>query len=261
MSVCCPPESYPYLASDYAFKGTDGTTEQGFPYYTVGDSTSQALIMIPDVWGYHGGRTRALADYYAANGFTVIVASVAYPALEGGVDGEGLPPSFDFTTRGGDFMPWISQVTWDNIQPRIQAIVTLLQNKGISRIAINGFCWGGWVVLKSLIAFPIISTAVIAHPTIHLEEYAYGGNNVTLASSVEAPVLLQPAGGDPDLYREGGAIFEALKANHEATTTTEDYKTMVHGWMPRGDMADPTVEAKIKECLAQTLAFIQKTIA
>jgi dienelactone hydrolase len=86
---CCPPASAPYLAADHSFKGTDATTSEGYNYYTSGSSVEAALIICPDVWGYHGGRTRNIADYYADQNMTVIVPQLLVPCLEGGVDGDG----------------------------------------------------------------------------------------------------------------------------------------------------------------------------
>jgi dienelactone hydrolase len=102
----------------------------------------------------------------------------------------GLPPTFDFNTRGDDFIPYISTVTWDLIHPRITAAMHALEAKGIHKIAIIGFCWGGWVVLKSCVAFPAIKVACIGHPTIHLEEYAYKGDTVALAHAVKVSLCI-----------------------------------------------------------------------
>jgi hypothetical protein len=64
---CCPPDSAPYLKSTYAFKGHDETSTEGFEYYITGSSIETGLIQIPDVWGYHGGRNRNVADYLGNN--------------------------------------------------------------------------------------------------------------------------------------------------------------------------------------------------
>ena len=85
---CCPPNSAPYLASTYAVKGTDHTTPEGHTCYVTG-SGAKGLILVPDIWGYHSGRTRNVADYWAEAGFTVIVPKVLSPTIDGGTDGDG----------------------------------------------------------------------------------------------------------------------------------------------------------------------------
>jgi dienelactone hydrolase len=69
---CCPPESTPYLADTYHAKGHDLTTHEGYHYYTHGDSTTNGLILISDVFGYRSGRMRNIADFYAESGMTVV---------------------------------------------------------------------------------------------------------------------------------------------------------------------------------------------
>ena len=85
---CCPPNSAPYLASTYTVKGSDHTTHEGHTCYMTGTG-SRGLILIPDIWGYHSGRTRNVADYWGDAGFTVIVPKVLSPTLDGGTDGDG----------------------------------------------------------------------------------------------------------------------------------------------------------------------------
>jgi dienelactone hydrolase len=92
--------------------------------------------------------------------------------------------------RGDEFIPWISTVTWDLVHPRITAAMHVLETKGIQKIAIIGFMWGGWVVLKSCVAFPHIKVACVASPAVHLEEYAYHGDTLALARAVTVRVYI-----------------------------------------------------------------------
>merc|ERR1719359_1791053 len=95
--TCCPSRSAPYLAADHI--NTGRTLESnGIRYYKTGDSRA-ALLILPDVWGWNGGRTRAIADEFATRGLSVWVPRILQPPYEGGTDGDGLPPSFNLAQR------------------------------------------------------------------------------------------------------------------------------------------------------------------
>jgi dienelactone hydrolase len=173
----------------------------------------------------------------------------------------GLPPHFDIGARGPDFMAYIPTVTWAICEERLRSVINLLKAKGITKIAMMGFCWGGWALLHASIVFPEISVGVVAHPAIHLEQYAYGGDNEALAKQVTIPIFLLPAGNDPEIYSVGGPVYEALKSNNAKSMTTEEYKDQTHGWVPRGHHhTEANVVDKQKLALEQMLAFITSNI-
>ena len=97
--------------------------------------------MIPDVWGWDSGRSRVIADYFSDKGYLVIVPKLLQPPFEGGTDGDGLSPGFDFATRGAEFGPYMQTISWDGVlKPRLQAILEYLSNsKGINKVAISGY--------------------------------------------------------------------------------------------------------------------------
>ena len=74
MSSCCPPNSAPYLESTYTGVGTVSRTENLEFYEKCSPSeSSSAVIIIPDIFGWSGGRTRNVADLISESGFHVIV--------------------------------------------------------------------------------------------------------------------------------------------------------------------------------------------
>jgi dienelactone hydrolase len=133
----------------------------------------KAMIMIPDIWGWNSGRLRTIADLFSEKTNTLVVIPVLLvPPFEGGTDGDGLPPNFDMNTRGGDFVPWIKTITWEEIvKPRLRGIHSILLKKGGDSIKISlmGFCWGGWVVSKMLCEPELsrnITCGMIPHPSV-----------------------------------------------------------------------------------------------
>lgn len=149
------------------------------------------------------------------------------------------------------------------LKPRIVAMNAHIQSLGVSKAALVGFCWystipylnltlspqlsaflpslspltaccirGGWV-LANILSCELADSFVcgaIPHPSITLEQAYTGGKPADLMSKVRKPLLLMPAQNDPDGYREGGELFEAVIMNNP-TSATIDFPTMTHGWV------------------------------
>jgi dienelactone hydrolase len=88
---CCPPNAHKYLAPDYKFVGRTDTLPDGVEFYRTGDpsKTKKALLIIPDIFGWNGGRTRNVADYFAEIGYYTVIPKLLIPAVDGGTDGDG----------------------------------------------------------------------------------------------------------------------------------------------------------------------------
>ena len=71
MASCCPQTAHTYLASTHVAMGVEMTIIGGVSVYLAGKPTANAdggataVVLIPDVWGWAGGRTRAIADLLA----------------------------------------------------------------------------------------------------------------------------------------------------------------------------------------------------
>ena len=73
-----------------------------------------------------------------------------------------MPPTFDFATRGGEFIPYISQISWGKshksfkyisprmltsfildgvLRPKIVSVIEYLKSSGVKKIGVIGFCW------------------------------------------------------------------------------------------------------------------------
>ena len=102
---CCPAGSLPYLSSSYEPTGTietvsipgGGTLELYCPPAPAGDCSGKAILALPDVWGWNGGRMRAIADSLAKEGYAVAVPKLLTPASNGGTDGDALSPTCEFS--------------------------------------------------------------------------------------------------------------------------------------------------------------------
>ena len=205
----------------------------GVDCYISGSGTASAVIIFSDVWGWDSGRIRSLADELAASGHLVVIPKLLQPALEGGTDGDGLPPDFDLGARGADFGPWVTQIPWSTIEPQVDAILADLNGRGITKIGHLGTCWGAWAGFHTA-ASGKLSCGVNCHPSVQLEGM-FGGSDLALAETVKCPQMMLPAGGDNDNTKPGGemqAIFD--KQPWGSDCVYQEFPEMEHGWVPRG---------------------------
>ena len=181
---CCPPGATAYLA---AVPTTVGSLKEsnGVEFYETGAASSAAIILFPDVWGWNSGRTRALADAFAGGGYRVYVPKLLAPPLEGGTDGDGLPPDFDLGSRMEEFMGWVKTVKWDGIDSKVNALLAYAKAEGATSLGVVGCCWGGWACFETSAMSDDVKVGVIFHPSCHIVA-AHGGEVHALAKKVKA---------------------------------------------------------------------------
>ena len=156
---CCPPTALPYLAAKPANQGSKKAID-GVEFYETGAQSKAAIILFPDVWGWDSGRTRALADAFAEQGYRTYVPKVLQPAHQGGTDGDGLPPDFDLGSRMEEFMGWVKTVKWDGIDSKVNALLAYAKKEGADAIGVVGCCWGGWACFETSAMTGSVSASV-----------------------------------------------------------------------------------------------------
>lgn len=88
---CCPPNSEPFLASTYTERGAVRALPEGFKFYTspTTEPSKKAVIVLPSIFGWSGGRTRNVSDLFGEAGYVSVVPQLLVPPLDGGYDGDG----------------------------------------------------------------------------------------------------------------------------------------------------------------------------
>lgn len=91
MTDCCPPYSEGYLAPTYATIGTIETLVEGYQLYISASepANKHAIVILPSIYGWNGGRTRHVSDYFSEAGYFSVVPQLLVPGLQGGLDGDG----------------------------------------------------------------------------------------------------------------------------------------------------------------------------
>lgn len=261
---CCPSGSYGYLQADHTDEGTVRSID-GISYYQVG-SGANGLLFCPDIWGWNSGRTRAIADDFAKKGVSVWVPKVL-PALEGGTDGDGLPPTFDVTKRGAELGPTFKG-DWnqEKVVPKLLTIVKAMKSAGVKKIGLVGFCYGAWVGMYVAKEVELVGCAA-PHPSVHMEEMM-GRDSAALAAGSKCPWALFPcgdpdAGGDGAMYDAEGDLFKKLEEKFPGKNVTKRFSKMAHGFSTRGAIKEgqfmpcsgPDVQAAVTEILTDICEF------
>ena len=167
----------------------------GTEVYVSGNPGVDALVIIPDIFGWNGGRTRSIADYFSSEGYYVLVPKLLVPCLRDGTDGDGCPSDVDFAK---EFRPYMLTFPFDALEPKVLDCLTHLQAVGAAKVGFVGFCWGGWLMCHAFSSDEVLSSpvqvvgGVIGQPSVGLEEMVFGGSVVGLMKRVRRPLLLLP---------------------------------------------------------------------
>jgi dienelactone hydrolase len=256
----------PYLQSENKGEGTLEKVGDCEYYQTNKVDGKKAILMVPDVWGWNSGRIRALADYISeqGDGFCVVIPKLLDPALNGGTDGDALPPNYKPSGNFPEFKAFMATHPFEGVmKQRLTSLIgRLTDTLGMEKIYTIGVCFGSWVTahLATCEEEAIsgkLQRGVAVHPSIHLEETIWEKDTVALCSKAKVPTLFMPCANDPDRYREEGDVFEALKTNHLDLTKCSDFKDadMMHGFFTRGDNGNEAVQHSVERATNEILAY------
>ncbi len=134
-------------------------------------------------------------------------------------------------------MPWLQRVGgWVKTRNNIELCVTFLKERGIERIGLIGFCWGGaTALLTAQVADQLgISASSGVHAAMGFAELESNGTAVdTLAVTIQCPIQFLQAGNDPDLSPVQKALERTKFASQCECRTFYD---QLHGFCAaRGD--------------------------
>ena len=149
---CCPPGSLPALKVDEPLKGAEvacprsaegGAGAAEVVSYKVGDpATARAgVVLVHDIWGMKGGRTRVIADHLASTGeYVVLVPDLFYNGDN--IDDHG-------GLEGGKLMDWVKNFTPERLMADMETVrVSGFGPDFAGKVGLVGFCWGAMVVFN-----------------------------------------------------------------------------------------------------------------
>ena len=118
---------------------------------------------------------------------------------------------------------------------------------------------GAWALCKASANGFALKCGVGPHPSTKLEHMCFGGSRAEaeLMGAIAMPVLLMPAGDDPDNSKPGGEITGLVEAKGGAS---EVFPEMKHGWVSRGDITDAAVKRDVEAALTRSIAFFKTNL-
>ncbi|KAG6614224.1 putative endo-1,3-1,4-beta glucanase [Phytophthora cinnamomi] len=246
---CCPVNMEPARATAPA-SGAIKTFGKTNLFVTGPAKAKAGVLSLPDIFGIDSGRTQQDAEALGQLGYAVVVVDAA--------DGDYKTPD-----NKDDVLAWLNQYSFDNFAgARIaDAIAYLQQEAGVESISSYGYCWGCYLgAAQSASANPVIKGHVSFHPGWLVENMLHGPGSVEkLAERITVPQLLLSAGNDPDFVREGGSVEKILKAKVDIGELSDvvDFPDVIHGWVNRGDLQDPTTKAAVMKAWHAAVKFTQ----
>lgn len=200
------------------------------------------MILFPDVWGFQS-RILKIADWLSCErSCHVLVCDFFRGETKDDHD---------------DLKAWFESVPFEpNVTMDVAACMEYLKvDKGVSDFGAMGFCWGGWAIAKTCQAGIIPWNVIICpHPSLRIEPWVFGGNDIALMHSIACPALFMPAGNDSIYLKPQSPEFQAMPNKNCKSIPFEE---MAHGWTTRGDMTNPTIKRDVEAALQATREFVQ----
>lgn len=262
-SSCCPSGSWPALTEDTqrTLNGKEHTIASGTNCYSVppaaaasGKPKKRAVVVVYDIYGFSGGRIKSVCDQIAKeDGYHVIM-----PDLFG--NNQSIDDHGGFGSDDG--MEFLRQHTMEKLLSTLDGVLDHLQTQvGVEKehISALGFCWGVWVVFGMSKA-NMISAGAGCHPSLQIGEILFEPKQMVndQAKNVTCPILLCPAGNDPDFVKENGSVQTIITKDKGLTCDICHFPDMVHGWVPRGDASDEKVARDVKAAISEVTSFFSK---
>jgi dienelactone hydrolase len=197
---------------------------------------------------------RAICDELAAAGPYLVVMPDFF---------RGAPWSTELaSTEPGGMAAWITRRAGaagllHDVQ---EHVLPYVRARGATRWASVGFCFGGYVsFLMSQLTAPEAAFAcgVGVHSSIRIFNF-YGQTEAAEAAKVVCPQMLLQAGNDAPNTKAGGdvdVVWQGLPLG--AHCVFKEYPDMLHGWVPRGDLAEPAVAHNVAAAMADIKGFLK----
>jgi len=224
---------------NYSEKGVVTELEDGLSVYSVGNS-SKCIIWGYGIFGFSAGRTRQLCDYFAEQGFLVI-----------------LPDYY----RGTFQIPWLpgakeflkKQSNWTSIKSDFDLVKEFAESKGAQTYGAIGTCWGTYPTIR-LSTLPEFKAGVSMHPSHSPVMTILEENEEEIYKQITAPQLFMPSGSDSPNVKLGGLAENVLGDK----LTIVEFNEMQHGWTSRGNISDPLTDRDVHKALQLAVEFFNK---
>ena len=216
--------------------------------YVTGSNKTNALLYIPDVFGYEYNNHRLLADTFAKEiDVTVCVGDF--------LDESAFIHLSDEERKNRDFAKFAQFNAKEKRFPQILAVAEALKEQ-YQRLFVIGYCWGAWGACMLAAKPGLIAGVSINHPS-----------RLEIPGDLErltAPTLIVAPYTDAAFPQESRFIAEKIfdqKAKEDKMFfKIVVYPGFVHGFAARGDMGDAFTGGAVDDAKTETVLFFRKII-
>lgn len=262
---CCPPGAEPLLImADYKPKGqmiSMGDIECYVAWPSA--KTQRAIILFQDIFGIHVGRLKQLCDMLAEKGYGAVAPDftsknpIVKHAPKYGANCRCFG-SFLLAMCCGGAAPKNRALSWENSMGNLvmDSVVPWMRQKGATKFASLGFCWGTYGAMSCGKYPDIFSCSVSFHPSTEFFCKSTKEDDLALFRSIKVPQLVVATNMESKKYKPGGA---AQLACQEDGTRTEWFleEKQSHGFMTRGDTSKEETRAAIKMWMEKMFEFFE----
>ncbi|KAL0070067.1 hypothetical protein AAF712_002964 [Marasmius tenuissimus] len=194
----------------------------------------EAIILLTNIFGLPLVNNKLLADDFASKGYAVFV-----PDYLNGDPAPADDPNFNLTE-------WLARHGPEQTLPPTRAVLGALRKKGVKKIGVTGYCFGG-IYTTLLSQANEIEVAVMSHPSL----FTIPDDVETLAANSTVPVEIHSADLDtiltPELAEEVDSIFVGYSAGYQRFA----YAGVGHGFAVSPENASDPVQIEAKELAFQ----------
>lgn len=238
---CCPSSRVPKLEKSTTGRGEFITLKKSnAKVYVSGPADSKRMVVChADIYGYTTGRHTAICDFFAENGYLVV-----------------MPDYFNGDVLSGEFAPFLKKHLLPQVQPILDETYDTFVTDSVESIFMIGFCYGCWTIFnesKRNILKTKFKFAACFHPSVQIEGLT-GKNTEELCKAVKHPMLLVPTNNDVE-YVQKGSFLEKDPYN----MVIMDHTHQEHGFMTQGDFnKNEKMENDVSNLLKESLKLFSK---
>jgi dienelactone hydrolase len=288
---CCPENSLGFLQEDpnYVLKGKvieipASNKQSKIDAYIVGEG-SKGLVVNCDMFGIHSGLHKRVCDeisalllgcsslsYLIYSHMLIFISLIDVVVIlpdyfMNGTIVYGDNTSWFFFPRliGAFFSGGFSQYPWEtSMKVTFDTTVDyLIQTHKVSKVALWGFCWGGYVNFRASgesLHVNIIAGAVSSHPSVSGVGMIFSDNIEEIVKKVRCPQFVMSSNQEPADWKPGGKVEEWLKAKTFSVPSKVIHYNQTHGFVTRGDLKKENEARDMRDAILQTADYVKSVL-
>lgn len=269
LAECCPEGAEPLrIMADYVPKGEMVVINGAASCYVAWpkEGASRAVIVFQDIFGIHTGRHKQFCDMLAEKGFGAVA-----PDFTGKDPYIKDPPKFGASTGCalrficglccGGFNRKNQDYSWDaSIGPKVMGLVVpWIKEKGASKIAAAGFCWGSYGAGHCGRFAETFSCCAHFHPSTEGGCTSRKEDDLELMRKIKVPQFIVSTSMESAKWKPGGLAEKALTEDGTKCSWFYEEKEK-HGFMMRADTSNADSLAAIKKWWEKMLEFYDENM-